>query len=114
VRALECCHGTPEDIARHTLAIVHLSGARAHRVPGALEQINRVLAIPNQKTDLRLVDHLTGEQCQAILDNPAPHTRLTVRGEAMVPEHFLNARGQAMTPAGFEYVLRTTTAFSKF
>ncbi len=32
-----------------------------HRVPGALEQVNRVLAIPNQKTDTRLVDHLTGE-----------------------------------------------------
>jgi integrase/recombinase XerD len=141
-----------------------------YRIPGALEQVNRVLAIPNQKSDTRLVDHLTGEQCQAILDNPAPHTRLairdrtmlhvsvtaglrvselvglrlgdvsfesrylnlhvcgkgrkdrlltlwrpvaksmrawlTVRGEAMVPELFLNARGQAMTRAGFEYVLR--------
>ncbi len=38
-----------------------------HRVPSALEQINRVLAIPNMKTDIRLVDHLTAEQCQAIL-----------------------------------------------
>ena len=38
-----------------------------HRVPGALEQINRVLAIPNKKTDVRLVDHLTVEQCQAII-----------------------------------------------
>jgi site-specific recombinase XerD len=144
-----------------------------HRLPSALEQINRVLAIPNQKTDTRLVDHLTGEQCQAILDNPAPHTRLairdramlhvsvtaglrvselvglrlsdvsfesrylnlhvcgkgrkdrlltlwrpvaksvrawlSVRGEAIVPELFLNARGQAMTRAGFEYVLRKHT-----
>ena len=43
-----------------------------YRVPSALEQVNRVLAIPNQKTDIRLVDHLTAEQCQAILDNPAP------------------------------------------
>ena len=31
---------------------------------------------------------------------------LAVRGEASVPEVFLNARGQAMTRAGFEYVLR--------
>ncbi|MCB1689810.1 MAG: site-specific integrase [Halioglobus sp.] len=38
-----------------------------YRVPSALEQINRVLVIPNQKTDIRLVDHLTAEQCQAIL-----------------------------------------------
>jgi integrase/recombinase XerD len=31
---------------------------------------------------------------------------LAVRGEASVPELFLNARGKAMTRAGFEYVLR--------
>ena len=141
-----------------------------HRVPSALEQINRVLAIPNQKTDMRLVDHLTIEQCQAILDNPDPGTRLgirdramllvsitaglrvselvglrlenisfesqylnlhvfgkgrknrlltlwrtvaeavrawlVVRGDAMVPELFLNAQGRHMTRAGFEYLLR--------
>ena len=55
-----------------------------HRVPSALEQVNRVLAIPNQKTDMRLVDHLTADQCQAILDNPAPHTRLAIRDRAML------------------------------
>ena len=141
-----------------------------YRAPYALEQINTVLAIPNQKTDIRLVDHLSAEQCQAILDNPAPGTRLgirdramlhvtitaglrvselvglrladvsfesqylnlhvygkgrknrlltlwrpiaesvrawlAVRGDAMVPEVFLNARGKAMTRAGFEYLLQ--------
>jgi site-specific recombinase XerD len=141
-----------------------------HRVPTALEQIKRVLAIPVQKTDTRLVEHLTAEQCQAILDAPDPSTRLgirdramvhlsvtaglrvselvglrvddvsfesryvnlhvrgkgrkhrilklwkavadglrgwlAVRGEAAVPELFLNARGKQMTRAGFEYVLR--------
>ncbi len=41
-----------------------------HRVPGALEQIRRVLAIPAQKSDLRLVDHLTADQYQHILDVP--------------------------------------------
>lgn len=39
---------------------------------------------------------------------------LAVRGEAPVPEFFLNARGQHMTRAGFEYVLRKhATAASK-
>jgi len=140
-----------------------------HRVPGALEQIRRVLAIPNQKTDLRLVEHLDAAQCKAILDSPDPTTRagirdrtmlhvcvtaglrvselvglrlgdvtftaryvdlhvrgkgrkeriltlwksvadtvrawLAVRGEAPVPELFLNARGREMTRAGFEYLL---------
>lgn len=141
-----------------------------HRLPGALEQINRVLAIPYQKTDMRLVEHLTADQCQAILNSPTPATRLgtrdrtmlhvsvtaglrvselvglrvddvsfesqylnlhvcgkgrkhrlltlwrsvansmrawlAVRGDAPVPELFLNARNQAMTRAGFEYILR--------
>lgn len=140
-----------------------------HRVPGALEQIGRVLAIPYQKTDRPLVDHLSAEQCKAVLDRPEPTTRLgirdramlhlsvtaglrvselvglrlddvafesrylnlhvrgkgrknrlltlwkavaesvrawlAVRGEAMVPELFLNAQGKHMTRAGFEYVL---------
>ncbi|MEN8176456.1 MAG: tyrosine-type recombinase/integrase [Pseudomonadota bacterium] len=141
-----------------------------YRVPAALEQIRGVLAIPIQKTDMRVVNHLTTEQCKAILDAPDPTTRLgirdrtmlylsitgglrvselvglrlddaafdsrylnlqvrgqgrkhplltlwksvaesmrawlAVRGEAPVPELFLNARGNAMTRAGFEYVLR--------
>ena len=149
-----------------------------YRVPAALEQIKGVLAIPIQKTDLRVVNHLTSEQCQAILDAPDPTTRLgirdrtmlhlcltgglrvseliglrldevsfeprylnlqvrgkgrkqrlltlwktvarsvrawlAVRGEAPVPELFLNARGQAMSRAGFEYLLRKhATAASK-
>lgn len=145
-----------------------------HRVPGAIEQIRRVLAIPNQKTDQRLIDHLDEQQCQAILDTPDPTTRdgirdramlhvcitaglrvselvglqlkdvkftaryvdlhvrgkgrkeriLTlwkavadsirawsaVRGDAPVPELFLNARGSEMTRAGFEYLLRKHVA----
>jgi site-specific recombinase XerD len=150
-----------------------------HRVPGALEQISRVLAIPNRKTDRPLVDHLTAEQCQAILDHPEPTTRLgirdramlhvsvtaglrvselvglrldevafesrylnlqvrgkgrknrlltlwkavaesvrawlAVRGEAIVPELFLNARGKEMTRAGFEYLLQKhATAASEY
>ncbi len=147
-----------------------------HRVPSALEQIKRILAVPAQKTDLRLVAHLTTEQCASLLEAPDPTTRsgirdrtmlhlsmaaglrvselvglrlddvtfqsryvdlqvrgkgrkhriltlwkavaesvrawLAVRGDAPVPELFLNARGKEMTRAGFEYLLRThaTTA----
>jgi len=55
-----------------------------HRVPGAIEQIRRVLAIPKQKTDLRLVDHLDAEQSQAILDAPDPTTRPGIRDRAML------------------------------
>jgi integrase/recombinase XerD len=55
-----------------------------HRVPSTLAQINRVLAIPQHKTDMRLVDHLTAEQCQAILENPVPDTRFAIRDRAML------------------------------
>jgi site-specific recombinase XerD len=55
-----------------------------YRVPDAIEQIRRVLAIPNQKTDLRLIDHLDAAQCQAILDAPDPATRAGVRDRTML------------------------------
>ena len=55
-----------------------------HRVPSALEQIRCVLAIPAHKTDKRLVDHLSDEQCQAILDAPDPTTRLGIRDRTMI------------------------------
>ena len=55
-----------------------------HRVPSALDQIKRILAIPVQKTDLRVVEHLTAEQGQAVLDAPDPTIRLGIRDRAML------------------------------
>ena len=55
-----------------------------HRVPSALEQLRRVLAIPFHKTDSALVRHLTQDEMQAILDAPAPSTRDGVRDRAML------------------------------
>lgn len=55
-----------------------------HRIPSAVEQIRCVLAIPNQKTDLRLFGHLDATQCQAILDTPDPTTRAGIRDRAML------------------------------
>lgn len=55
-----------------------------YRVPTALEQIRRVLAIPTKKTDTRLVKHLTVEEMQAILDAPEPSTRDGIRDRAMI------------------------------
>jgi len=140
-----------------------------YRVPSALDQVRRILAIPTKKTDTRLVTHLEIDEMQAVLDAPDPTTRygvrdramlhlgfaaglrvselvglrlndvtwhstpsilvqgkgrreralplgkesaaairawLSLRGEAFVPELFLNARGKNMTRSGFEYVLR--------
>jgi integrase/recombinase XerD len=139
------------------------------RVPSALEQIQRILAIPTKRTVTKLVTHLTTQEMQAILDAPNPTVRdgirdramlhlcfaaglrvseliglrlpditlhapasilvhgkgrrerclplwketasvlrawLSVRGEVLVPELFLNARNEPMTRSGFEYILR--------
>jgi integrase/recombinase XerD len=55
-----------------------------HRVPSALDQIRRVRAITAQKTDTRIVRHLTSEEQRALLDAPEPTTRLGIRDRAML------------------------------
>lgn len=55
-----------------------------YRVPMALEQIRRILAIPAKKVDTRLVKHLTVEEMQAILDAPEPSRRDGIRDRAML------------------------------
>jgi len=55
-----------------------------YRVPPALEQIQRVLAIPMKKTDTRLVRHLNTEEIQALLDAPKPTDWSGIRDRAML------------------------------
>jgi site-specific recombinase XerD len=55
-----------------------------HRVPAALEQVHRLLALPTQRTDRRLVDHLTEEESQRLLDAPDPTTRSGIRDRSML------------------------------
>jgi len=55
-----------------------------YRVPSAMEQIRRILAIPAKKTESRLVRHLTVEEIQAILDAPDPTGWSGIRDRAML------------------------------
>lgn len=55
-----------------------------YRVPSALEQMRRVLAIPAKKTDARLVRHLSVEELQSILDAPSPSRLDGIRDRAML------------------------------
>jgi integrase/recombinase XerD len=55
-----------------------------YRLPAALEQIRRVLAIPIKETDSKLVGFLNAEQMQALLDAPEPRTRDGIRDRAML------------------------------
>jgi site-specific recombinase XerD len=54
------------------------------RVPSALEQIQRILAIPMKKTDTRLVRHLSTKEIQALLDAPHPVDWSGIRDRAML------------------------------
>ena len=55
-----------------------------HRVPAALDQVRRVRAIPAQRTDTRIVRHLSVLKHRALLDAPEPTTRLGIRDRAML------------------------------
>lgn len=55
-----------------------------YRVPWAIEQIRRVLAIPAKKTESKLVRHLTAEEMQALLDAPDPTGWKGIRDRAML------------------------------
>lgn len=55
-----------------------------YEVPSALEQVRRVRAISNKRTQERLVNHLTREEMNAVLDAPDPDTRQGIRDQAML------------------------------
>jgi len=60
-----------------------------YRVPSALDQVRRILAIPAKKTDTKLVRHLSLEEIEAILDVPDARTRLGIRDRAMLHTCFV-------------------------
>ena len=55
-----------------------------YRVPSAIEQIRRILAIPVKKTESKLVRHLTAEEMQTLLDAPDPTGWKGIRDRAML------------------------------
>jgi integrase/recombinase XerD len=54
------------------------------REPSAMAQIKRILEIPVKRADTRLIDYLTRDEIQALLDAPAPNTREGIRDRAML------------------------------
>jgi site-specific recombinase XerD len=55
-----------------------------YRVPSALEQVRRILAIPVKKTDSKLVACLDLDEMNAVLAVPDPQTREGIRDRAML------------------------------
>lgn len=62
-----------------------------YRVPSVIEQIRRILAIPAKRAESRLVQHLTAEEIQALLDAPDPSGWKGIRDRAML--HLCYAAG---------------------
>ena len=52
--------------------------------PGVFDQARRIHALPMKKTDERLIDYLTHEEMQAVLDAPDPATSAGIRDRAML------------------------------
>ena len=59
-----------------------------HRVPSALDQIHRILAIPAQRTDTKLIRHLDEAETEATRNAPDPTTRAGIRDRAMLAVAF--------------------------
>jgi integrase/recombinase XerD len=55
-----------------------------YRVPSALAQARQIHAIPKKRHDDVLVQHLSMDEIQAVLDAPSPETRLGIRDRAMM------------------------------
>ncbi len=55
-----------------------------YRVPAALEQVRRVLAIPSKKSDTRLIAHLSKEEIDALIDVLDETSRSGIRDRAMI------------------------------
>lgn len=78
------CHNTPRTRNLRLTAIRSFMKYVEYEVPSALEQVRRVRAISNKRTQERLVNHLTREEMKAVLDAPDPGTRDGVRDQAML------------------------------
>jgi site-specific recombinase XerD len=82
---LETARGnTPSTRNNRLAAIKAFFRFLEHRLPSAMEQIRRVLAIPTKKTDTRLVPYLSSQETDALLNAPDPSTRAGLRDRAML------------------------------
>ena len=55
-----------------------------HRVPALLEHSRRILAIPAKRTDTPLINYLSLEEMQAVLNAPVLQRRDGIRDRAML------------------------------
>ena len=82
---LEAARGnTPRTRNARLAAIKSFARFVQYRVPSCLQQVYSLLSIPSKQIDEALVDYLTRDQMQAVLDAPDPSRRDGVRDRAML------------------------------
>lgn len=75
---------TPQTRNARLVAIKSFMRFMEYRAPSVLEQSRRILAIPSKKTDTRLVNYLTVQEMQSLLNAPDLQRRQGIRDRAML------------------------------
>ncbi len=77
-------HNSPRTRNARLVAIKSFMRFIEHRVPALLEYSRRILAIPAKRTDIPLINYLSLEEMQAVLNAPILHRRDGIRDRAML------------------------------
>jgi site-specific recombinase XerD len=77
-------HNSPRTRNARLVAIKSFMRFVEYRVPSVLEQSRRILAIPAKRTDIRLINYLSMEEMQALLNAPDIQRRDGIRDRAML------------------------------
>jgi site-specific recombinase XerD len=77
-------HNSPKTRNGRLAAINSFFRFLEYRLASCLDQARRIHAIPVKKTDDRLLDYLTREEMQALLDAPDPNTKEGLQDRAML------------------------------
>ena len=77
-------HNSPRTRNARLAAINAFFRFLEYRLPSCLDQARRIHAIPVKKTDDRLIDYLTREEVQALLDAPDLTSKQGLRDRAML------------------------------
>lgn len=77
-------HNSPRTRNARLVAIKSFMRFMEYRVPSLLEQSRRILDIPAKRTDSRLINYLSLEETQAVLNSPDLQRRDGIRDRAML------------------------------
>jgi site-specific recombinase XerD len=77
-------HNSPRTRNARLVAIKSFMRFVEYRVPSLLEQSRRILAIPAKRTDIRLINYLSMDEMQALLNAPDIQRRDGIRDRAML------------------------------